>query len=252
MYSPEPSQKKILASDFDGTFFLNYDDMRRNIIEVDKFRKEGNIFVIATGRSYNALNDYLMYQPVDCDYYIINHGATVMTGNDEILASFSIDEKTKKSVVEYLQAIEPYFNTIAYKELRTNVDINEKSISKIEKRFSTLDLAQKVCNQINEKYGNKVVSYLMPASNSIEIVSAKANKAKAMKVITDMEKVKAKSVYAIGDSINDLEMIKKFNGYCMQNAEENVKTLCSLRCKSVAELIEKIRFEAPKKDAKFM
>ena len=151
-----------------------------------------------------------------------------------------------------LQTIEPETKTVAYKGLKTGVDIEEKGISKLQKVFANLELAQKANEEINDKYQNKAISYLVASTNSIEIVSAKANKAKAMKTIAALEKVSSKRIYTVGDSMNDLEMIKKFNGYCMVNAEENVKTVCSSRCKSVAELIEKIRFEAPKKRVKFM
>lgn len=244
MYSPEHSRKKILASDFDGTFFLNYDDIRRNIVEVEKFRKAGNIFVIATGRSYLGLDVELMKNPVDCDYYVFNHGAVITTGNDEIIEEISLDEKTKKNLIVDLQSMEPTTRVVAYKGLKTDVDINQKGISKFQKVFSTLELAQKANDEINQKYKRKAISYLVASTNSIEIVSAKANKAKAMKLIADIEKISKKDVYTVGDSMNDLEMIRKFNGYCMVNAEENVKTVCSSFCKSVAELLEIVQTEA--------
>ena len=44
--------KKILVSDYDKTFYLNDEDIEKNKIAVEKFRKERNVFVIATGRSY--------------------------------------------------------------------------------------------------------------------------------------------------------------------------------------------------------
>ena len=44
--------KKILVSDYDHTFYLNDENIENNKEAVDRFRKEGNIFVIATGRSY--------------------------------------------------------------------------------------------------------------------------------------------------------------------------------------------------------
>ena len=45
--------KKILVSDFDGTFYLKNVDINNNIKNVEKFRSQGNIFIIATGRSYD-------------------------------------------------------------------------------------------------------------------------------------------------------------------------------------------------------
>ena len=252
MYSPGHSRKKVLASDFDGTFFLNYNDMKKNIVGVEKFQKEGNLFVIATGRSYIGLNDYLMMQPVDCDYYIINHGATVLNKDEEVIARFVFNSKTVKKIITDLQASNSESPIIAHKDLKSGVDVKEKFISKLEKSFSSLEEAQKFNDIINQKYKNKAVSYLMPATNSIEIVSNKANKAFALSVIKKIEKVTKKDIYTIGDSINDIEMIRKYNGSCMLNAEENVKTNCSSMYKSVSDLIEKILNEVSKPDKSFV
>ena len=53
---------KILISDYDQTFYINDKDIEKNKLLVKKFRIEGNIFVFATGRSYedfkNAVNKY--------------------------------------------------------------------------------------------------------------------------------------------------------------------------------------------------
>ena len=46
--------KKVLVSDYDQTFYINDEDIEKNKLAVSEFRKEGNIFVIATGRSYLA------------------------------------------------------------------------------------------------------------------------------------------------------------------------------------------------------
>ena len=43
---------KMLVSDYDETFYLNDEDIEKNKQAVGKLRKAGNIFVIATGRSY--------------------------------------------------------------------------------------------------------------------------------------------------------------------------------------------------------
>ena len=43
--------KKFLISDYDGTFHTDDESMKKNIEKVKEFRKSGNIFAIATGRS---------------------------------------------------------------------------------------------------------------------------------------------------------------------------------------------------------
>lgn len=49
--------KKLLASDYDQTYYLNDLDIVKNIEETKKWIDKGNIFVIATGRSYQDLKN---------------------------------------------------------------------------------------------------------------------------------------------------------------------------------------------------
>ena len=76
--------KKILVSDYDQTFYLNDEDVEINKEAVDRFRKEGNIFVIATGRSYFDFHNKVNMYNFDYDYVIINHGATILDKNNNI------------------------------------------------------------------------------------------------------------------------------------------------------------------------
>ena len=43
---------KIIFSDYDGTLDTSENDIAKNIEAIKKFRDKGNLFVIATGRSY--------------------------------------------------------------------------------------------------------------------------------------------------------------------------------------------------------
>ena len=47
--------KKVLVSDYDQTFYVNDEDIELNKQSVQQFRDNGNIFVIATGRSFMDL-----------------------------------------------------------------------------------------------------------------------------------------------------------------------------------------------------
>ena len=76
--------KKVLISDYDQTFYLNDEDIEKNKIYVEKFRKEGNIFVLATGRSYYDMQRKIEQYNIKYDYLIINHGASILDENDLI------------------------------------------------------------------------------------------------------------------------------------------------------------------------
>jgi len=55
--------KKILFSDYDNTLYRNEDEIVKNIESINKFISKGNIFGIASGRSYidikNKLEKYI-------------------------------------------------------------------------------------------------------------------------------------------------------------------------------------------------
>lgn len=70
--------KKILVSDYDRTFYLNKEGIKKNIETVEKFRKNGNLFVIATGRSFLDFKRKQYKYHFDYDYVILNHGATIL------------------------------------------------------------------------------------------------------------------------------------------------------------------------------
>ena len=60
--------KKILISDYDRTFYLNDNDMEKNKIAIKEFREKGNLFVIATGRSYFDFRNKAILYNIDYDY----------------------------------------------------------------------------------------------------------------------------------------------------------------------------------------
>lgn len=83
--------KKLLVSDYDQTFYINDEDIEENKKLVERFRKKGNIFIIATGRSYLDFQDKVNKYKLEYDYVIINHGATILDKNDNVLFNFSIN-----------------------------------------------------------------------------------------------------------------------------------------------------------------
>lgn len=48
--------KKLYATDFDKTFYINENDLEINMKLVSKFRDKGNIFSIITGRGAESFD----------------------------------------------------------------------------------------------------------------------------------------------------------------------------------------------------
>lgn len=230
--------KKILVSDYDQTFYLNDEDIEKNKKAVKKFRDEGNIFIIATGRSYLGLCDKVNLYNLEYDYVIINHGATILDKNSNIIANFSIKNEIINSIKEDLQ-LEKSINYYCCNKLESMIDFKHNNITKINVRYNSNEESMLFNKIINTKYSNYINSYYVP-TNSIEIISNKTDKSKALDLLLKKLDISNKNVYTIGDGYSDIEMIKKFNGYAMVNSIDELKNIANKEYKSVSELIEEI------------
>lgn len=230
---------KILASDYDNTLYLNDEDMKKNISSIVNFRKKHHIFIIATGRSLEDIQEEIEKYHIEYDYLIINHGATVLNAKGEILENISISNEIKE---ELRKDLELQNQDVAFscrcKESR--VSMKRDYITKIHMKFSTLEEAKRIHQYLNQKYSGKIISYLIPSIKSIEIRAANVNKAHAIKTVAKIEKISEDNIYTIGDSQNDIEMIEAFHGFCMKNAKEDVKKVAKEELESVSLLCDKI------------
>ena len=230
--------KKILVSDYDQTFYLNDDDIEINKKAVAKFRREGNIFVIATGRSYLDFRNKVNMYNLEYDYVIINHGATILDKNDNVFANFSIDKEIINNIKEDLQLSKAIENFCCSK-LESRVPFEHSDLTKIHAKYNSKEEAMLINNVINNKYADYIHSYYV-IENSLEIISNKTNKSKAINLLLDRLNILKENVYTIGDGYSDIEMIKDFNGFAMFNSVYELKNLAIKKYKSVSHLIDEI------------
>ena len=126
------------------------------------------------------------------------------------------------------------------------MEYNKQELLKIRVRTSERDVAKNIEKQLNIVFANKIVAHAaFPSiyySNSeisiVEIVSAKAGKEKSIRKLLQLLNIPSEQVITIGDGRNDIAMIKEFNGYSMETADEEVKQVASKIFKSVGDMIE--------------
>ena len=215
--------KKMLISDYDQTLYLNDEDMEKNKVAIKHFREKGNIFVIATGRSYFDFKNKVDLYNFEYDYVIINHGATILDKENNVFTNFSIRNEIIEQLKEDLE-IEKAEKTFCCSCLDSRVDFNYQDLTKINVRYNSKEEAMAINKIIIDKYSNFVNSYYV-TENSIEIISNEINKAKAIDILLKKLDISRDNVYTIGDSYSDIEMIKDFNGYSMVNSVEELKNI---------------------------
>ncbi len=234
--------KKLLVSDYDNTFYLNELDIKNNIKNVNIFRKNGNLFAIATGRSFlDIMNDITKFN-IKFDYLIINHGNTILNNKKEVIFSSSIDKDIQRILIEKLD-LKNDNTSFCCSVLDSRVSALSSNLTKIHKKFNTLQQAITINNKINNIYNLKVTSYLIKNYNAVEIIPSNIDKSKAICKIAKIENISKNNIFTIGDSYNDIEMIKEFNGACIKDSEKEIQEVANYKYNSVSELLSAIMEE---------
>ena len=231
--------KKILISDYDGTFYQSDIDIKKNIDKVTEFRALGNLFVLATGRSYVDLKQEIDKYKIPYDYLILNHGALLLSKDLEIIKIFTLDKVLVNSILEYANNKDIY-DVILIDAFKKRVD-DTSNIVKLMLKIYSYDKALEVKKYIDKSYTN-IKSYLVKDENHYlaEVISSKASKSLMIEKILDKEKIVKKNVYTIGDGINNIDMIKKYNGYRVKNSCKELISVTDKVIDNVSDLISRL------------
>ena len=227
---------KVLVADFDKTYYLDNLDIQKNNELVKEFRNNGKLFVIATGRSYYDFLKKKNKYNVLYDYVLLNHGATILDNQDNVLFNFPIKENPLK-IKEFLELSKSilYFCCSA---LESRVDFNYKDLTKIAVRYLPLVDIPKIKNNLDNNFKN--INVYLVSSNLLEIISSDIDKSKAISLLINKLNISKDNVYTIGDSYTDINMINDFNGSIMTNSIDELKKLKVKQYKSVSNLIKDI------------
>lgn len=234
--------KKIIFSDYDGTLDTSEEDIKLNIEAINNFRNNGNLFVIATGRSYLDLKRKLDTYPIPFDYLILNHGGVILNKNEQVIDACLIPKNIVIEILNEINSNNSIEKIVLFDIMQKDVKNVTDKLTKITIEMKDITSAKKISNYINMQYKDYVKSYTISTEkyNLVEIISIKTDKGKAIEKILELEKIADDMVYSIGDGSNDVEMIVKYNGYGMKNSEEIVYKVTNKICNTVAELIENI------------
>ena len=103
------------------------------------------------------------------------------------------------------------------------------------------DKAFEVKNYIDKSCVN-IKSYLVRDEDHylVEVVSSEASKSLMIDKILDKEGIVKNNVYTIGDGINDIEMIRDYNGYRVRNSCKELVSVTDRVIDNVSDLISRI------------
>ena len=242
---------KILGSDFDGT--LNYGGIDEAKCEaIRRWRKTGNLFGIVSGRGPSYLSHLReQYPDLEMDFFAAYNGAIIVDARGHVLDDTKCEDVSSAELTASLHGWGCPFVFVNGKQNYT-VRKDGEPLQDGECRLSDLPQdfpyfhqisvqletpadAAVVTKKVQEAYGDR----LNPLQNNIciDIVAPIVNKAYGLRRVAALFGGNEADIIAVGDNLNDLDMLKAFRSYAMENGVEEVKLVAGQTVKTVNELI---------------
>jgi HAD superfamily hydrolase (TIGR01484 family) len=218
---------KLIALDIDGTL-LNRD--RKISAENNKWIRAaidtGKKVILATGRPIHEVMVYAEQLNLDLPL-IVNNGSEIWKSPSKLHSRNELDAKGIKRILDfvnkYAEGVEFWAHIVGGRIDAVNLPLNLQSVQWLQFAVQTT----------NDTYLREIYDELMSwnafeISNSnptnVECNALGISKASGLLAVCDMLGIRISEVIAVGDSLNDVSMIRASGlGVAMGNAQEKVK-----------------------------
>lgn len=198
---------KCLISDFDGTLYDG--NFINNLKSIKEFIDDGNMFVIATGRTFKNIKNKIVEAGISYNYLICSDGASIFDSNDNIIYNKYLDNDLKEKLTLRFQN-DKRVSLINYdNNFELNGDVTQDTSRILIKTYKKTDYIQ-IIDELKKEYPYLKI-YKSPNWINISIETKDV-------AVTYLEGLmQIDKIYVVGDGYNDIEMINKYDGYIMKN-----------------------------------
>ena len=216
---------KLIALDMDGTLLDDAGEVtQENRDTIKEAQKSGVHVIVSTGRSLITCQDYVESLELS-SYLITGNGSEIWQPNGELLERTNVDPEQ----IQWMTDLARQYQTKIWAAATNRVwrrEMPEDIENHIWLKFGFEIQEDDVRNTILEHLHSR--SQFFEISNSspinIEVNARGVNKAKGIDSVCSRLGLSMSQVMAIGDSLNDMAMIKAAGlGVAMGNAQEIVK-----------------------------
>ena len=247
---------KIIASDYDGTLRRHHGIEQKDRDAIKRWRDKGNLFGIVTGRDDNMITATISEDNLEMDFVIIYNGVDIydLTGapkrikrilgeTDRLYELLPYILRKSGDYADFVTPDRNYYLTYNDEPADSKSTWVKNEVLKDVKQFiqiyslyesdeTTLEVARRLSDGFSD-----IVSPLVNGSH-LNVAPSGVTKASGVWEYAKIMSVKKEHIYTIGDSYNDLDMIKAFNGFTVENGAGEVKQAARSVYKGVWELID--------------
>lgn len=245
---------KCAVSDFDRTLYVNETISRENLEAVRAWQKSGNWFVLATGRNEASVRLKLDEYGLKPDGLILNNGAIIQDREGTELYYKPIKDSVVREVLLYLHSVSDDGSGVSTRYDKVNVlsaahtttqKIGDKdlAIEEIEGLKEVVQIHRRrpddeegirhLCEDLNKRFSE--ISAFANVCNA-DIVAKGVDKSAAVEWL-EQYAGPFDQILVIGDSLNDVGMIRRFGGAAPGHASQAAREAASLIVNDVAEYL---------------
>ena len=232
----------LFVTDYDGTLYTNDIELKENIIMLNKLRKNNFKIIISTGRGYPSIKNQVDTYNIPYDYLSCADGSILYDKEGNVLESFYINQNIVKPFENFYKNLNFEEIQFSYPEGYSNIlRDNDNRLLGINVCISTDNYTEDIVNnfkKLSKKYPNyNFLNYMHPNYSYLCIKPKGISKSATIKYLMNKNNVLVNNVYVIGDSSNDYQMIKDYNGACMNTSCQEVLNISKKKYKSVHNYI---------------
>lgn len=239
---------KLFVTDYDNTLYVNDTELEEAKKEIDRIRKKNIKVAISTGRSVRSIKNEIIKHNIPFDYLSCADGSLIYDSNYKLLQEHHMDKDIIKEIPDLVK-------DVTYEEIQYSYDTGYENYLDLTKNISSINLVvfeQCYTKELKKKWEN--LKKRFPSYNYLEykhaysltntyiyylcIKNKDVSKSKGIEFLANYLNIDKDDIYVIGDSDNDYEMIKDYNGVCVINATDNIKSVSKCVYKKISDFLK--------------
>lgn len=239
----------IVASDYDGTLYIDKSIDPLLIESIQRFREKGNKFCLCTGRPIESIHEQLTIHGIPYDFIIGMNGSVGVDTNHEEIFGVNMDTKDVYKIKTILEnhgfksysVSDGYTNLFIEHDNILHDEFDKLTVSGIRGFYVLLDSpeqAKNLSDWINDNFPNASFK-AYPNRDYVSISVKGAHKANGIRNMLEVTKWEGQ-VLTFGDDYNDIPMLKAFESYGIESGVDEAIVFAKNIVSSVQTVLDNL------------